>query len=512
MITTRNVLAGLWLLLFTAVGLAGSAPFVKLLGDRLPVGAEMIVVVDSLPIGEYRILLSSADGGFQILDEFVADRTGEYIATIVVPEVPAGAYTVDIDDLEQVIASTPFEVLPALNLDVSPQSAFGGQSIAFQLDGVQPGQVTITADGVPVQGPLDVDQGSLTGRFRFPDGTSGSATIEARNFFGNRTLGSASTPMERIPSTGDTVSVVSAEIPAGPLVAGETFTVAGQIQMPDGIDPREAKWTLVWIRDEGDRATSRSYPINTRPIEMDADGHFTAIGAAPSVLNHGETGQFDKLGLLYELPKHGNRGGGSDQVALGGAPSMTLGPHNLCENALQTLTIQVDDGAGLLLEEAIVSIETGAYLYPPEEAGTAGGFSRAPSGPNTTTAYAVYDTPMETQLQPFGSSPSGCPHTLSYGETDENGQFSFSFSPEAMSLAYLIAQLDYTTGKLIVRDVDPNLRFSVRTYAGHLGFGPDNQAADGVTGKRFDFSFDAADCQFRFARNAGRALRPGLRS
>lgn len=500
--TTRNALAGLALLVFTAVGWAGSAPFVKLLGDRLPVGAEMVVVVDSLQIGEYRILLSSPDGGFEVLDEFAADRTGEYIATIVVPEVAAGVYSVDIDNLEQVIASSPFEVLPALSLDVSPQSAYGGQSIAFQLDGVQPGQVTITADGVPVQGPLDVDQDSLAGRFIFPGGTSGSATIEARNFFGSRTLGSASISMERIPSTGDAVSVISAQIPDGPLLAGETFTVTGQIQMPDGIDPREAKWTLVWIRNAPDRADSRSYPINTRPVAMDADGNFTATAAAPSVLTHGETSQFDILGLLYELPKHGNRGGGSDQVALGGSPSMVVGPHGLCSNALQTLTVQVDDGDGLLIEEAIVSIETGAYLYSPEEAETPGGFSRAPSG-STTTAFAVYDTVMETQLQAFGASPTGCPHTLSHGETDENGEFSFSFSPSALSILYEVAQLDFSSGSLQIRDVDPNVRFSVRTYAGHLGFGPDNQTADGVTGKRFDFSFDASDCQFRFAETLG---------
>lgn len=49
-----------------------------------------------------------------------------------------------------------------------------------------------------------------------------------------------------------------------------------------------------------------------------------------------ETGEFDEIGLPYDLPKHGNRGGGSDQVALGGSPSMTFGPASHCSNLLET--------------------------------------------------------------------------------------------------------------------------------------------------------------------------------
>ncbi|MEM7704560.1 MAG: hypothetical protein AAF358_03350 [Pseudomonadota bacterium] len=496
---------------------------IQLLPPQLYPGAEIILSIFDQPGGiarSLRIRDPGADALFPLGDA-TTNRAGSASFRADLPDLAPGLYLVEMLTARggAVIDVAGLEVLEPPQVRVEPDSAFSGESVEVSVTGLPAGQSTVFLDDLAIVGPVTVADGLLERRFIVPAGDAGVLTVRVESQGGNRTLASVETTFRRSQTVNNQIEPLSISLPSERLERNALRALSGELRLPDGMDPESFLWTLVLISQDGTLS-----PINVRPIEWtptmgkgDDNIHNYAVEFVLPGLLSGYTqipieGSVDGLGLFYQIPQF-----------VGSEPADPNGAAELAQNAYvdidgNLIVIQeglpYDDELGITIngrvegrvggtdqnpitvpiQGAIVSINADTQLIYPEQIGRNpqdiffGVSGVEPPGPgqsliSRSAAPYIPDTQMSDALEVIGFAdpsqvpppdfrPGDCPLTLSTFTTDENGDWSFTFSPALTDYiqalrAFLIEQAEagvaYVTAPAQVEDY-----FRVRISALHL--------------------------------------------
>ena len=360
----------------------------------------------------------------QYLGMLPTDSAGQFSGALPLPVVAAGNYQVMAAPYDVL---TDITVLPAMTLDLVPNSGSPGTIVHFTVSNLTAGQLRLDYDGVPVYGPVDVSAGIFEGDFLVPADRPANfpqdVEVIAINSIGNQTIGKATTifvaetPLWPIFSS-PTYSIQITEFPPNPVAPGYPFTFQGTISPPPQGPLNLYELKLLWKSGSG-----QIVPITVGTPQLLSNGSFTITGHAPSLLGG------DPL-----LP--GFETGGSVGVVLidknnGGNSTAQFAPW--LDPPYPVFKVKVVDENGSPIQGAIVDVRA-FYASLKTLSGETSGekvmqnqLNNLEIHPNQIINYLGAYTPSQ-------SDPFSCEMTNTYGRTDENGIFEVKIDPEMLAL------------------------------------------------------------------------------
>ncbi len=492
---------------------------IRLLPPQLYPGAEIAISVANQPGGVERSLRVRDPGADAVfpLGDFTTNRAGSGSLRADLPELTPGLYLVEmLTSRSGVIDGAFLEVLEPPQISVDRDSAFSGETVGVSVTGLPAGQATLFLDGQAIAGPVTVQDGGLERRFVVPRGDAAVLTVRVESRTGNRAMASAETTFRRSETANSRFESLRVTLPSEPLQRNALSALSGELRLPDGANPELFLWTLVLISQDGTLT-----PINVRPVEWtpavnkgdDNIFNYAVEFVLPGLLS-GHTqiaieGSVDGLGLVYQIPQF-----------VDPEPADPNGVASIAQNAYvdpqgNLIILQeglpYDDELGITIngrvvgnvpgesepvpiEGAIVSIDADTQLIYPEQIGRnpqdiffgISGVEEPGPGQSLvsrTAAPYINNTQMSDAFEVIGIAelpqdppqdfrPGDCPLTLDTFTTDENGEWSFTFSPALTDYiqalrAFLLEQAEagvaYVTAPEQVQDY-----FRVRISALHL--------------------------------------------
>ncbi|UCC88310.1 MAG: hypothetical protein JSV81_03110, partial [Anaerolineales bacterium] len=179
-------------------------------------GADLYLSAFGLDSGvQYQLVIDNPpDPGLFSLDFVQTDRNGQFQVARTLPALTPGLHLISVVELidYSILASAPVEVLPPLDLALSPTSGVPGTEVDFTVTNLLTGTLRLDYAGLPVLGPLAVGAGSYSGNFRLPgdrpDPLGGLTSVTALNLVGNRVVGKAEASFQsQEPSPSPTYSL-----------------------------------------------------------------------------------------------------------------------------------------------------------------------------------------------------------------------------------------------------------------------------------------------------------------
>ncbi|MCK7595580.1 fibronectin type III domain-containing protein [Pseudomarimonas salicorniae] len=308
-------------------------------------------------------LVRSAPAQEESLGSAGTDGAGRLSVERLLPPLPAGDWMVRLrGGGNEVLAALRVLATPELGLD--PIRAFPGEQVTASLEGLTVGaQVTLRVDGFRVAGPAAVTAEAMSLTFPMPvpmAGADDALDVRLQQQFAGQAAGTASGLLTRLtPSRTDfgRPSVIQRPREVRP---GEPFTIAGRIEVPDGLDASKLNWKYA-LRVDG-----RCLPVATAQVSMQADGEFSVTQARINSLVDGVPPQYlnqviDQDGLVYLNPETGD----SDCFALGTLP--------LAELDAVPISVRVETLSGAPVAGAAVSFRRNVALQGNPFATTKGG-------------------------------------------------------------------------------------------------------------------------------------------
>lgn len=410
--------------------------FFMMLNFASPLGS-----VRADPVGEFYATPTFATPGAKVyfsgygfnLDDFVelylmtspsqylgilpTSSTGTFNGSFILPDVDPGEYEVMASPND---VFTSITVLPALELDISPDSGPLGTIVHFMVTNLLDGQLRLDYEGIPVYGPVDVEAGTYEGDFLVPGDRSiplgTDAEVMAVNLLANQLLGSTSTyfvSQEPIPSN---YTFTNVELPSDPVSPGSLFTITGQISPPPQAPLLSQELKVLWKS-----ASGQVIPITVGMPVLLSDGSFSATARAPSLLGG------DAL-----LPKSGGQVGLAFFNLHNGAQSMVGAVGWGLQPPPPVFRIKLLENNGNPISGALVDIRVG---------GAKGTLSGETSGgqvmKNQLSYLGVHENQITQFLGPLDtnqSDPFTCDQTAVYGRTNAQGEFTFEFDPTFLSM------------------------------------------------------------------------------
>ncbi len=466
---------------------AGMAETIESLPRSAPVGAQITVRGGGYLSGQ-SVNLHLYQMGSPIdesLGTHSADSAGELFTQVTLPDVPPDEYLLEARSgfsLPLATNSMGVELPPTVTL--TPNIGVPGTPVQVDMGSIAAGSVEILYDSIPVLGPVAHSGGPFGAQFLVPADRPTPlgeiVTVDAVARVGSLISARSETTFQsQVPGQTD-LQLVSISGPGGTLRGGDTFMVTGQLQFPPNTSPSDYQFTLAWITHDG-----TMHPANPRPVEVSMDGSFEVEGIAPSLAagypQH-SAGPTDHFGLVYLNP----------DINSSGRMGWEYVEYELFD--VQPLTIHVTNEEESPLEGAVVAVKAHAWLVPPDYDGEQDGFPTRGPGRRAlkSTWAALFARPNQFRqaLEGVTTIPeTGCPVTLSVGQTDANGDFTFHVQPYINELLDTVAQ---SVSNLDINTTIPSVgyaQFSVLTNATGLGYALLND--DGIcSGRRFDFQYD----------------------
>ncbi|MHB0967554.1 MAG: fibronectin type III domain-containing protein [Bellilinea sp.] len=391
-------------------------------GSVMP-GAEVVFSgFGFLPDSSVELYLQTLPS--QYLGMLATDSAGQFSGALPLPVVAAGNYQVMAVPYDVL---TDIAVLPAMTLDLLPNSGSPGTIVHFAVNNLAAGQLRLDYAGIPIYGPVDVSAGIFEGDFLVPADRPNSfpqdVPVIAFNTIGNQTIGSAITyfvaesqdwPIFSSPP----YSILITEVPPNPVAPGYPFTFQGTISPPPQGPLNLYELKLLWKS-----ASGQIVPITDGTPQLLSNGSFTITGHAPSLLGGDpllpgfETG--GSVGVIF-IDK--NNGGNS---TAGFAP--WLNP------PYPVFKVKVVDENGSPIQGAIVDVRA-FYASLKTISGETSGEKVMQNQLNNLEMHPNQIINFLNLYTPSQSDPFSCELTNTYGRTDENGIFEVKIDPEMLSL------------------------------------------------------------------------------
>ena len=202
--------------------------------------------------------------------------------TFIVPETPAGAYTVEVENPSPtLVMSLPFTVTPSITLD--PNSGTGGTTVTVEGTGFEAAEtgISVTYGGTSVKTGITAnDDGSWDTTFDVPDSAKGSHIVDAS---GDTTEADDVADKTFTISPGITINPTSGAVGIEVKVEGTGFASAeSNIKVTYG--GKDVK-TGITAGDDGSWDITFKIPSSTRgDHQVDASGGTTTAGDVTDVI------------------------------------------------------------------------------------------------------------------------------------------------------------------------------------------------------------------------------------
>lgn len=436
----------------------------------MPGGSVTFSGFDFPPSQDLDFYLQTSPSSY--LGMLTTDLTGQLSGSLSIPSVSPGDYLVMVSPFD---IETGLTILPEITIDLFPTNGAPGTIVHFFANNLQPGQLRLDYDGLPIYGPVDIPGGIFEGDFIVPSdrpaGFPGDVSVTAVNRIGNQVIGSASTFFLAEPPIPSNYSVVNVEFPPNPVVPGYLFTVTGTISpAPQGpINTYDLK--LLWKSGSG-----QVVPITVGIPILDPGGAFSITGRAPS-LKAGDplvpdTLQGGQVGVAF-FDKGANTNSVILPIGYGIEPSPPV------------LKVLVQDTEGNPIPNAIVDVRAFQSIADKTITGTTSSGTQVLSNdlgylqihPNQISNYLGASDPAE-------SDPFTCKQTNNYGRTDEFGIFEVKFDPEQLAMMGEKIPL-IVTDQSKYMETATEIIFPLSVNAIHQGYGPGGKAELFVKQMRF---------------------------
>ncbi|MDJ0656758.1 MAG: fibronectin type III domain-containing protein [Xanthomonadales bacterium] len=411
---------------------------VQLLPDTVAQGADLRILVSGGPPGSTvgTAIRNSGAGGDQELPSFALDRLGNASVQFPLPpQLPVGTHTVEffVSGIALVlIDSDPLTVTPGPGISLDPGSGYRGQTVDFNVTGLQPGGIEIRMNNTLVFGPQAVSSDTLAGQFNVPGLSPTTVDVVVENYVGDRSLGVGIGTFDVLGSGGGRPVVGAVSMPAT-IVRDETFTVTGTVAMPAGSAVGDYDWTMTWGSGQ---TRSLPLPVNITAVEFDPDTMDNYDGAPVSFSAAVHSPSLSRGYFAYQLDPTDELGFVNINPDTGETGSITIGPVGGIDD-YEGITINgrlVDAATQAGLAGGIWTVEAETQLIEPGDSAGPIGNKASGSGPVNSAAALVHgNNQLASSVTGLGinNTPAGCPITLSNGVTDENGDYFFAFSPKA---------------------------------------------------------------------------------
>ena len=238
----------------------------------------------------------------------MSDASGRLRTTITIPLLDPGPCTLNASTGRTVLASAAVNILPAVQVVFSPDTAPPGAVVSFTVDNLVSGELRLDYAGRSVFGPSAVDAGSFTGEFVVPgdrpDPLGEPAVIRVSNLVLGHVTGAAEDIFMSQPgSIPPMFQVVDLRLPDAAIPAGSEFTLRGRLN-PAPVGPLDAYQIIpIWRKADG-----QTLPIGRGAAQILADGSFSVDARVPSLAagdpTWPETG--DQVGVSVFAPGAGS--------------------------------------------------------------------------------------------------------------------------------------------------------------------------------------------------------------
>lgn len=404
----------------------------------------------------------------QYLGGFSTDAAGRFSGSVVLPDVSAGDYEV-MASPNDVFAS--LTALPALTVDLLPNSGPPGTVVHFTINNLLEGQLRLDYAGFPVFGPVDVSAGTFEGDFLVPGDRPSPLGIDAEllavNLLGNQVQGTVSTFFVSQEPNPNAYTITNVQLPDTPVPPGSSFTLSGQISPPP-IGPLSSyDLKILWKSADG-----KIIPITQGHPTLLANGSFTAGARVPSLLAGDalipESG--GQVGIAF-LDLHNGASAEVSSVAWGLDPPPPV------------FTVKVVNPSGDPIPGAIVDIRAFYSNMKSLSGQTATGAVLN----NQLSNLEVHENQIVDYLGPLTTSQSDsftCDFTNVYGKTNLQGEFTVQFDPVQMAMMgekIFLGNLPKPT----YGEVPMEITFPLYVNALHVGYGHNNLAQVYKTSMRF---------------------------
>jgi len=248
-------------------------------------GGEPAVSGYGLPsMADLRLILTCPAGAELDLGAAGTDGDGLLTAAVVMPAYPPNPCVLAAREGATTLAETRFTLLPALELDFSPQVGPPGTVVSFTVRNLVAGELRLDYAGRAVFGPEPVAAGIFSGTFTVPRGRPdplGSvAEIRAANLLLGRAAGVATGSFHsQAAPTSPAYRVADLRLPGVDLAPGSDFTITGHISPAPQAPLSQFKILPVWRKADG-----RTLPIGRGSAQIAADGAFSVPARVPSLL------------------------------------------------------------------------------------------------------------------------------------------------------------------------------------------------------------------------------------
>lgn len=404
----------------------------------------------------------------QYLGGFSTDAAGRFSGSVVLPDISAGVYEV-MASPNDVFAS--LTVLPALTVDLLPNSGPPGTVVHFTINNLLEGQLRLDYAGFPVFGPVDVSAGAFEGDFLVPGDRPSPLGIDADllavNLLGNQVQGTVSTFFVSQEPNPNAYTITNVQLPDTPVPPGSSFTLSGQISPPP-IGPFSSyDLKILWKSADG-----KIIPITQGQPTLFANGSFTAAARVPSLLAGDalipESG--GQVGIAF-LDLHNGASAEVSNVAWGLDPPPPV------------FTVKVVNPSGDPIPGAIVDIRA----FYSNMKSLSGEMATGAVLNNQLSNLEVHENQIVDYLGPLTTSQSDsftCDFTNVYGKTNLQGEFTVQFDPNQLAMMgqkIFLGNLPKPT----YSEVPMEIIFPLYVNALHVGYGHNNLPQVYQTSMRF---------------------------
>lgn len=259
------------------------------------------------PLTDLSLILSCPDAGLETeLRTVLTDIAGRLQAEFALPAYPPNPCLVVARYVDGDLAEAPLTLLPAIEIDFSPQTGPPGTIVNFSVSNLVAGELRLDYAGRVVVGPLPTSGGSFTGAFVIPSDRPeplGSAVeIRATNLILGCPAGAISGQfLSQAELPNPSYQIVDLELPGADYQPGSEFILSGRIS-PAPQAPLDRFQVLpLWQKADG-----RTLPIGREPVHIGSDGAFTVRVRVPSLLTGDPTWpeDGDLVGVMLLAPSN----------------------------------------------------------------------------------------------------------------------------------------------------------------------------------------------------------------
>ncbi|MBE0687319.1 MAG: hypothetical protein IH585_15115 [Anaerolineaceae bacterium] len=392
----------------------------------------------------------------EFLGTILTDSAGNFFGGFSLPVINPGTYDVLAAPND---ITTTITVMPAMTIDLQPNSGPPGTITHFTANNLLAGQLRLDYDGVPVFGPVDVQAGVFEGDFQIPADRPSTfpqdVALTAFNLVGNQILGRALTFFVAESPLPATYEIQVNDFPQDPVSPGFPFTLQGTIS-PAPLGPLNLfDLKILWKSGSG-----QIVPITVGTPQLFSDGSFIITGKAPSLLGgdpllpSAESG--GQVGVVFINKQNGTNS--NLQVV------PWLDPPN------PVFKVKVVDENGDPIQGAIVDVRA-FFASPDKQLGgeTTSGLTMK-NQLNNLEIHPNQITDFIGQASTSESDPFTCQMTSTYGRTNSEGIFEVKIEPEMIAMLGKKVFLGNLPEPVYIEN-PMTIEFPLYVNATYLGFG-----------------------------------------